>query len=174
MNWRTSWPIELSRESKSIVELGVICGVCVIILDLLLAHFEVLMWPALGVTFLAFALLILDSLSHLTTTPKRAIRHDSRPRDDELARLQAIIERNVSKHETQTALVERLRAIGLSVASARMNLSKEQLCDLIATDPEPISARLNDRILFSFLSGEKTTLVDVQEIHDLLSRIERL
>jgi len=162
----------MSRETKNIIELGVICGVCVILLNFFLAHFEVLIWPALGVTFVVFAICIVDSLSHLTAAPRRTFQPKSRPRGDELARLQATIERNFSKNEAQSTLVERLRTVGLSVASARMNLSKERFCELIVSDPEFVDARLKDNVLLSFLSGKNVT--GIQEIHDVLSRIERL
>ena len=163
----------MNRDTKNIIELGIICGICIILIDFFLAHFEVLIWPALGLTFVVFALLVLDSLSHLTVTP-RPFQPEPRPRDDELARLQETIERINSKHEIQSTLVERLRTVGLSVASARMNLSKERFCELIVSNPECVDARLNDDVLLSFLSGNKLNLTNVQEIHDVLSRIERL
>ncbi len=168
-----SWRPRLNRDTRNIIELGVICGICVILLNFFLAQFAVLIWPSLGVTFVVFAILILDSLSHLTATP-RTFQPESRPRGDELARLQETIERNNSKHEMQSTLVERLRTVGLSVASARMNLSKERFCELIVSNPEFVDARLNDHVLLSFLSDRNLTLTSVQEIHDVLSRIERL
>jgi hypothetical protein len=162
----------LNRDTKNIIELGVICGICVILLNFFLAQFEVLIWPALGVTFVVFALLTLDSMSHLTTTPRRTLQPDPRPRDDELTRLQETIERSISNHEMPLTLLERLRTVGLSVASARMNVSKERFCELIVSNPKFVDAKLNDNVLLSFLS--KPTLDNVQEIHDILSRIERL
>jgi len=164
----------VNRDTKNIIELGVICGICIILLNFFLGHFEVLILPALAATFLVFALSLLGSLSYLTTTPRQTFQPEPRPRDDELARLQETIERNISKHETQPALVERLRTVGLSVASARMSLTKEQFCELIVSNPEVVNARLKDNVLLSFLSGKKLTLANVQEIHDVLSRIERL
>ena len=74
----------------------------------------------------------------------------------------------------QSTLVEKLRTVGSSVASARMNLSKERFCELIVSNPEFVGARLKDDMLLSFLSGRKSTLTNVQEIHEVLSRIERL
>ena len=162
----------MNRDTKNIIELGVICGICVILVNFLLAHFEVLIWPALGVTFVFFAVLIVDSLSRFTAAPRRTFQPEPRPRDDELSRLQATIERNFSMNEVQSTLVERLRTVGLSVASARMNLSKERLCELILTNPEFVDARLKDNLLLSFLSGMEVT--SMQEFHDVLSRIERL
>jgi len=96
------------------------------------------------------------------------------PRIDELARLQVTIDRTISKHETQSTLEERLRNVGLAVASARMNLSKERFNELIASHPEFVAERLKDRVLLSFLTGKKCTLTNAQELHDLLSRIERV
>jgi hypothetical protein len=119
-------------------------------------------------------MLILDSLSHLTATPRRTFQPEPRPRDDELARLQATIEGNSSKRDMQSTLVEKLHTVGSSVASARMNLSKERFCELIVSNPEFVGARLKDDMLLSFLSGRKSTLTNVQEIHEVLSRIERL
>ena len=164
----------MNRDTRNIIELGVICGICVILLNFFLAHLAVLIWPALGATYIVFALLILDSLSHLTATQGRTFQPEPGPRDNELARLQETIERNISRHETQTTLVERLRTVGISVASARMNLSKERFCELIGTHPELVDERLKDDMLLSFLTGEKPTLTSVQAIHDVLLRIERL
>jgi len=121
-----------------------------------------------------FALLVLDSLSQLTATSRRTRVPKFSPGADEIARLQVTIERINSKHEMQSTLVEKLRSVGLSVASARLNLSKEEFRELIDSNPEFVDARLNDSELLSFLSGRKLTLTDVQEINEVLSRIERL
>ena len=169
-----SWQSILNQGTKNIVKLGMICGVCIILLNFFLAHFTVLIWPALGATSVIFALLILDSLSDLIATPSRTIQPEPIPRNDELARLQEIIERNFSKHETQSALEERLHAVGLSVVSARMKLSKEQFRELINSHPELVGESLKDGVLLSFLYGKKFTLTNLQELHDLLSRIERV
>ena len=164
----------MNRDTRNIIELGVICGICVILLNFFLAHLAVLIWPALGATYIVFALLILDSLSHLTATQRRTFQPEPGPRDNELARLQETIERNISRHETQTTLVERLRTVVISVASARMNLSKERFRELINSHPELLDKSLKDSVLLSFLSGKKFTLTNLQELHDLLSRIERV
>ena len=169
-----SWQSILNQSTRNIIKLGVICGVCVILFNFFLAHFVVLVWPALGATSVIFALLILDSLSDLISTPGRTIQLEPVPRNDELARLQEIIERNFSKHETQSALEERLHAVGLSMVSARMNLSKERFRELINSHPELVGKSLKDGVLLSFLSGKKFTLTNQQELHDLLSRIERV
>ena len=162
----------VNRDTKNTIELGIICGVCVILVNFFLAHFEVLIWPALAVTFTFFAILILDSLSRFTTAPKRTFQLEPRPRDDELARLQATIERNFNKNEVQSTLAEKLRTVGFSVASARMNLSKERLRELILNNPEVVDAKLKDNVLVSFLSGKE--LSSIREFQDVLMRIERL
>jgi hypothetical protein len=164
----------MSRDTKNIIELGVFCGVCVILLNFFLARFDVLIWPALVVTFIVFAILVVDSLTHLTATPRLTFHADSRPQVDELTRLRESIERSISEHETQPRLMEKLRTVGLSVASARMNLSKECFCELTVSNPGFVAARLNDNVLIPFLSGKKLNLTAAQEIHDVLSRIERL
>jgi hypothetical protein len=164
----------MNRDTKNLLVLGVVCGICVILLNFFLAHFSVLIWPALGATSVVFALLILDSLFHLVASPGRTFQPEPKSRYDELARLQETIKRNISKHESQSTLVERLRTVGLSVASARMNLSKEHFCELIGTNPELVNERLKDDVLLSVLSGKKSTLTNVQELHDILLRIERL
>jgi len=145
----------------------------VILLDFFLENFNVLLWPALGATSLILALLILDSLSQLTTVTERTVHHES-ARNDELARLQGAIDRTVSKHETQPIIVDKLRAIGLSIVSARMNLSKERLAELISCNPSLIAERLKDGPMLSFLSGGKLVLTNLQELDDILSRLERL
>lgn len=144
-----------------------------ILLDFFLENFNVLLWPALGATSLILALLILDSLSQLTTVTERTVQHES-ARNDELARLQEAIDRTVSKHETQPIIVDKLRAIGLSIVSARMNLSKERLAELISCNPSLIAERLKDGPMLSFLSGGKLVLTNLQELDDILSRLERL
>ena len=163
----------MNRDTRNVIELGVIFGICVILLNYFLAHFAVLIWPALGATSVVLAVLILDSLSHLMAAPGRTFQPEPRPQSDELARLQATIERSLSRPETQSMLEEKVRTVGLCVASARMNLPKERLCELFDISPELVDARLKDNLLVSFLSG-KSTLTNAREIHEVLSRIERL
>lgn len=163
----------MNRDTRTIIELGIIYCVCVIVLDFFLANYDVLLWPALGVASIFLALLIIDSLLHLTTVTKRTIQPEG-GRDDELSRLQEAIDRLISKHETQPIIVEKLRAIGLSVVSARMNLPKERLAELINCRPSLVDERLKDEMMLSFLSGGKLTLTDVHELDEILSRIERM
>jgi heme exporter protein D len=163
----------LNRDTRNIIELGAICGICVILLNFFLAQFTVLIWPALGISAVVFASLIVDSLSHHTQPQERASPTESNRECDELTRLQDFIERGVARQEMYSIVLEKLRTVGLSMASARMNLSKEQLSELIENTPEA-GEKVGDAVLLSFLTCKKPSVSNVEELDNVLSRIERL
>jgi len=143
------------------------------VLEFFLSNYGVLLWPTLGAASIFLGLLIIDSLLHLTTSSERTIQPE-RSQVDEQLRLQKAIDRIISNHETQTIIVEKLRAIGLSVISARMDLPKERLVELLTYSPSLVEEKLHDRRMLSFLSGDNLTLANVQELNEILSIIERM
>lgn len=148
----------MNRDTRNIIELGLIYGIVVIVLNYFLGRFTVLIWPALGISSVIFALLIVDSLSHYAQSQERAFPIESKRESDELVRLQEIIERSVARQEEMHSIVlEKVRTVGLSMASARMNLSKEQFSELIDNTPRA-REKVGDAVLLSFLTSKKLSV----------------
>ena len=126
-------PVEaLRRHAKSILELGIGYVLCVAILELFLVNYEILAWPALGIVFIFFALLIFNALFPLTNKNKFGLAQIGERNEDEIQRLEGLIRRTMQDGDQKAAetLRKRLRSTALLIASYRTNVSPSQLDDL--------------------------------------------
>jgi hypothetical protein len=164
----------LNRETRSIIEIGVVYGVVMILIDFLLNRFSLLLWATLSILSVIFALVMLDILSNLTSSDKLVHLKNVEIVPDEVVRLQKAIERAVAMHETQSVLVEKIRSVGLSLVSARLKLTRDEFGVVFDQNPEAAIQLIKDQEIVALLSGETLNLTNLQQIEALLAKIESL
>jgi hypothetical protein len=166
----------MNRATRSIIEIGIAYGVVVILIDFLLDRFSVLLWPTLSIISVIFAIIMLNVIFDLTSGQKpvypKTTETSSQTVSDEVVRLQNTIERAIATHETQSVLVEKLRSVGLSLAAARMKLTREQFRALVDQNPKAANGIIKDQELLALLSGGMLNLTDLQRIDTVLTKIE--
>jgi uncharacterized protein YlxW (UPF0749 family) len=114
-----------------------------IILEFFLAHYEILTLPTLGVVFIFFSLIIINTLLPLTIKDKTGRAQMRQKSEDELQRLERLVLRAMQDRESEAAdaLGKRLRSLALQIASYRTDVTLSQLEEQSA-DPASLLAQI--------------------------------
>jgi len=166
----------MKTRTREILEIAVFYLSVVIVADFLLRAYPVLTWLALGVAFTIFSIFILGTLTELTGKKATKPSQVERRSEDELIPLAKLV-RNALEEENSdaaTLLSERMRAIVLSAAAYRLNVSTTQLRDIAQHQPGLLEERLQDpEISRACISGEPLVNAgEAQRLHTLLVQVE--
>lgn len=165
----------LKHSVKRILELGSIYAVTIILLDSFLRSYSILLWIALGVTFVPFSLIILDRLIQLV--PKKVVA-GRQPAgygyEDELSRLENLAEKALTYREEEATrlLIQRIRSIALDIAAYKANLQPALMREIADEKPYVASDTATDEQVANIVAGKVRTGNNPQDIEELLSKIE--
>ncbi len=164
----------MKKEVTHILQMGAFFAGSVIILDLLLTKIPVLDWFALGLVFCLAGALILDSVAHLV--PKETLRAtEIRDKEEELQYLADAIDAAIYQRDKRSLkiLSEELRSLALGTIAGQTRLSKKEILELSANDPQSLQAIVRDERMMKLLSrnGPFAGGVSEKELEGVLSEI---
>lgn len=166
----------MRQHPKAILGVAIFYTVVVAILDFFLKKIPIINWLALGLAFIFFTALILDSVVKLLARrpPKQAVLLETT--EDELDRLEKTIDRALIQHQPESLRVldERLKAVFLS-AYAQTNQSVIKVPQLSHEEPKPLTAR-NEESQNTEAAAKRWRLIrngSSNEVRTMLTEIEK-
>jgi len=163
----------MNKQASELLQLGVIFGIIVVVVDLFFIPYPVLNWLALSVAFFFVSAIILDSVSRLVA---RQSRHaTSAPSGtDELDYLTDVVERAIGsdQHESMEILRDKLKSIAVSTLAARTRESKDEVLELASRGL--LGKTLKDEELLQLMSANHSAAgpLNYRRVNELLTRIE--
>lgn len=162
--------------SREILGLAVFYAAVVAILDYFLTKIPVINWLALGMTFVFFTALILNTVVKLLAKDQRTQTVVPETSESELERLEKALERALVQHQPESIKIldERLKSIVLSAFAIRANQSVAYLQQLAQDDPKSLMATIGDDQTSEILAGRSTVLKNASshEVGKVLTKIE--
>lgn len=166
----------MKAHSREILGLAVFYAAVVAILDYFLTKIPIINWLALGMTFVFFTTLILDTVVKLLAKEQRTQTVVPETSESELGRLEKVIERALVQHQPESIKIldERLKSIVLSAFAIRANQSVTNLHQLAQDDPKSFVATIGDDQISEILAGRSTVLKEAgsHEVGKVLTKIE--
>ena len=166
----------MKAHSREILGLAVFYAAVVAILDYFLTKIPVINWLALGMTFVFFTALILDTVVKLLAKEQRTHPVVPETSESELERLEKAIEHALIQHQPESIKIldERLKSIVISAFAIRANQSVTYLHQLAQDDPKSLMATIGDDQISEILAGGSTVLKDAgsHKIGTVLTKIE--
>jgi Na+(H+)/acetate symporter ActP len=165
----------MNRQVRQVLELGLFFAGAVILLDVVLAQMQILVWFALAVTFLFVAAIILASVARNVSTQKAVarLRHQ---KEDPFQELAENVDAAVYAHDRKSLRIvwERLNSLALSAVAARTRLSKKEVLELAKNDKSALEGIVKDvwmvKLLIGYQPRDEPTSED--ELEKILSEIE--
>jgi hypothetical protein len=166
----------MKKQIRALLEIAIIYLAVSIVLDYILAGFQILLWPALGVAFILFAIMIFGVLWEQRDRMNVANEVGSSGDENDLARLERLGSAAVDQGETRDgeAISERIRSIAYAAAAYRLNESEVRLKTMVEREPNVLRSKIGDERIFHALTtrGSLTRKGDWRSLNEYLRSIE--
>jgi len=166
----------LKAHTKQFLEIGAFYLVALIVVDFLLRGYPVLTWLTLAAAFAIFSTIIIGTLYELAAKKPVKPIQPQRKYEDELAHIERLTKNVLEGGDvgSTSLLSERLKLTLLSATALHLNLSNNQLSDMIEHNPRLIEERLDDPEVLHALTSDKPLISpgDARSLQDILSKME--
>jgi len=166
----------MRKQTKTLVEIGILYLCVSILLDFFLGSFQILLLPALALEFLFFGIMIMSTLSE-RVAPRTRKQEKSAPQvDDALTRLEHLCKLAINEGDqaARSLLSERVKSLAFAAAANHFNASETSLRTDAQKQPDVLESIVRDPQLFNAMTMT-TSFVrqsDTQSLEQLLAKIE--
>lgn len=166
----------MKKQTKTLIQLGVVYLAVSIVLDFFLAGYPILTWAGLGFAFILFGIMIFNVLLDLSSRPppNRGMRRFNRGEDD-LMRLDKVCQRAIEYGDAASTelLSERIRSLAFAAASYHFNITEPLLRTLAQDDLASLERQINDQRVFEALTA-KSSDVSRRNTHDIANCLKSI
>jgi hypothetical protein len=167
------------RESvEPLLKLAVVFSAVVAMMDFFFADFPILLSLGLTVTFIFFAVLIFDQITHLVSKVPPSRPEAFERYDDDITWLEHLVDRAIQQREPKSveSLATRLRTIVLALEAYRTGISEARLEEMAKENPQSLLELIREEDMTQILAGNASRIIgkDLRGIEALLTKIEGL
>jgi hypothetical protein len=166
----------MRKPVRALVEIGTVYLAVSIVLDFFLRNYQALLWPALGLVFVMFGVMILSTLWEQTSRTPEVSKQRSGAAEDELMRLEYLCKAAIDEGDASAGLLlsQRLRSLTFAAAAYHLNESQTILRNMAERDPSSLQRRIGDEQIFHALvtNGSVIRKSDSLSLQDYMSKIE--
>jgi len=166
----------MNKQVRALLEITIAYIAVSMVLDSVLGGFQILLLPALALTFLLFATMILGVLWE-QRAPTVARKTEYSPTDEsDLVRLEFLCNAALVQGEARAGedISERVRSIAYAAAAYHLNEPEAALRTMAEREPDLLRPKIGDENVFRALttSGSIIKKGDWQGLDECLRRIE--
>jgi hypothetical protein len=166
----------LEKQTRTLVEIGLLFIAASIALDYLLGAYQILLWLALSFEFIFFGSMILSTLwEHVAPKTDILERRSPQP-EDQLTRLEHLCEAAIVQGDQTAAelLSKRVRSLVFAAAANNLNTSEATLRTLAQEEPNRLEAKIRDTAVFNVLITNISMIQrrDTKLLEALLGKVE--
>ena len=166
----------MKKQARALVEIGIIYLAISIVLDFFLRGYPNLLWPALGLVFVLFGIMIFGELWELTSRTAEIRRQRISAPDDELKRLEHLCESAIDQGDVAAVnlLSKRLKSLAFAATAFHLNESEATLRIMAEQEPSSLHSRVGDQEIFRALvtTGPVIRRGDSSSLQEYLRKIE--
>ena len=166
----------MKKQIRALLEIGIIYAAVSIVLDYLLAGFQILLWPALAVAFILFAVMMFAVVWEQRAPSTASSVEPSPSNESDLILLEHLCSAAIDQGDAKAGetVSERIRSIAYAAAALRLNEPETTLRNMAEREPNLLRLRVGDEEFFQALTmnGAITRKGDWQSLDEYLRRVE--
>ena len=166
----------MRKQTKALVEIGIIYLCVSMLLDFFLGSFQILLLPGLALEFLVFGIMIMSTLWERVTPRTRKQEKSTSQVDDALTRLEHLCELaiNGGDQAARSLLSERVKSLAFAAAANHFKTPEASLRTDAQKQPDVLESKVRDAQLFNAmtLTNSFVRQRDSRSLEQLLAKIE--